>query len=178
MSFGKFSLNLLKKMFSKSSEYNVLAEGMYFLDKSSPSNFNFLEFPLLVWSCPNSSSRLFKSFEFRNGSRMSDKKLVILEFKYLQNKKWKKQAVKRTRRKKSYKTYWTIYLDNWEKLAIFLQKLSIFNIYYVFAPFVKLRECRFFYFFSLYDIRNEPIFLILEHSSLSGVNQKKSWKKH
>ena len=102
----------------------------------------------------------------------------ILEFKYLQNKKWKKQAVKRTRRKKSYKTYWTIYLDNWEKLAIFLQKLSIFNIYYVFAPFVKLRECRFFYFFSLYDIRNEPIFLILEHSSLSGVNQKKSWKKH
>ena len=124
------------------------------------------------------STRLFKLFRFGNGRRMSDKKLVILEFKYLQNKKWKKQAVKRTRRKKSYKTYWTIYLDNWEKLAIFLQKLSIFNIYYVFAPFVKLRECRFFYFFSLYDIRNEPVFLILEHSSLSGVNQKKSWKKH
>ena len=29
-----------------------------------------------------------QSFEFGNGSRMSDKKLVILEFKYLQNKKW------------------------------------------------------------------------------------------
>ena len=38
--------------------------------------------------------RLFKSFEFGNGSRMSNEKLVILEFKYLQNKKWQKQAVK------------------------------------------------------------------------------------
>ena len=33
-------------------------------------------------------TRLFKSFEFRNGSRISNEKLVILEFKYLQNKKW------------------------------------------------------------------------------------------
>ena len=31
---------------------------------------------------------LFKSFEFGNGSRMSEKNLVILEFKYVQNKKW------------------------------------------------------------------------------------------
>ena len=31
---------------------------------------------------------LFKSFEFQNGSRISGDKLVILEFKYLQNKKW------------------------------------------------------------------------------------------
>ena len=30
---------------------------------------------------------LFKSFEFGNGSRMSDKNHVILEFKYLKNKK-------------------------------------------------------------------------------------------
>ena len=36
----------------------------------------------------DTSSRLFKSFEFGNGSRMSDESLVILEFKYLQNKKW------------------------------------------------------------------------------------------
>ena len=33
-------------------------------------------------------ARLFKSFEFVNGSRMSDENLVILEFNYLQNKKW------------------------------------------------------------------------------------------
>ena len=33
-------------------------------------------------------SRLFKSFEFGNGSRISDENLVILEFKYLQYKKW------------------------------------------------------------------------------------------
>ena len=35
-------------MLDKFSEYNVLAEGMYFLDKGSPSNLNFLDFPLLV----------------------------------------------------------------------------------------------------------------------------------
>ena len=33
-------------------------------------------------------TQLFKSFEFGNGSRISDENLVILEFKYLQNKKW------------------------------------------------------------------------------------------
>ena len=37
----------------------------------------------MVWD-----TRLFKSFEFGNGSRMSDENLVMLEFKYLQNKKW------------------------------------------------------------------------------------------
>ena len=31
---------------------------------------------------------LFKSFEFGKGSRISDKSLVILEFIYLQIKKW------------------------------------------------------------------------------------------
>ena len=35
-----------------------------------------------------STTRFFKPFEFGNGSRISDKNLVILEFKYLQNKKW------------------------------------------------------------------------------------------
>ena len=40
------------------------------------------------------STQLFKSFEFENGSRMSDENLVIHVFKYLQNKKWQKQAVK------------------------------------------------------------------------------------
>ena len=42
-------------MLDKSSVYNVLAEEMYFLDKSSPSNFSFLDFPMLAWSCPNSA---------------------------------------------------------------------------------------------------------------------------
>ena len=35
-----------------------------------------------------SVTQLFKSFEFGNGSRMSDENFVLLEFKYLQNKKW------------------------------------------------------------------------------------------
>ena len=39
-SFGEFSHKKLKVMLDKSSVY-VLAEGMYFLDKSSPTNLNF-----------------------------------------------------------------------------------------------------------------------------------------
>ena len=53
----------------------------------------------------SNESRLFKPFKFGNGSRMSGKNLVILEFKYLQNKKCWKQAVKSARIKKSYRTY-------------------------------------------------------------------------
>ena len=49
------------------------------------------------------SSWFKKESGFRNGSRMFDEKLTILEFKYLLNKKWKKQAVKRTRTKNSYR---------------------------------------------------------------------------
>ena len=55
--------------------------------------------------CPFDHLRLFKSFEFGNGSRMSDEKLVIFEFKYLQNKKWQKQAIKGSRIRKSSKVY-------------------------------------------------------------------------
>ena len=40
-----------------------------------------------------------------NGRKISDKKLVILIFKYIQNKKWWKQAVKSTRIKKNYRAY-------------------------------------------------------------------------
>ena len=50
-------------------------------------------------------TRLFKLFEFGNGSTMSDENFVILEFKYLQNNKWQKQAVKSARIKKSYRTH-------------------------------------------------------------------------
>ena len=46
--FGEFSLKYFKVMLNKSSVYNVLAEGMYFLGKYSPLNFNFLDFPLLA----------------------------------------------------------------------------------------------------------------------------------
>ena len=54
MEFDEFSHRQLKVMLGKSSVH-VLAEGMHFLDKSNPSNFNFLDTPLLVSSCPNSS---------------------------------------------------------------------------------------------------------------------------
>ena len=48
--FDEFSQKEFKLMLDKSSVSNVLAEEMYFLDKSSPSNFKFFDFPLLVRS--------------------------------------------------------------------------------------------------------------------------------
>ena len=39
---------VVESKIDKSSVYNVSAEGMHFLDKSSPSSFNFLDFPLLA----------------------------------------------------------------------------------------------------------------------------------
>ena len=70
--------------------------------------------------------------------------------------------------------YWLFWFhsDNWLILTIFLQRLAIFNIYNIFTPFVKLCGCRFLYFFSLCDVRNKAVFLLLEHSSLRGVKQK------
>ena len=52
---------------------------------------------------PVISPLLFRSFEFENRSRMSDEKLVILKFEYLQNKKWWKQSVKNIRIKKDHR---------------------------------------------------------------------------
>ena len=48
MEFGEFSHKWFKVMLDKSLKYYVLAKEMYFLDKSSPSNFNFLDFSLLI----------------------------------------------------------------------------------------------------------------------------------
>ena len=56
--------------------------------------FSALSSPRNSWyslDLPQSDERLspwlFKSFEFGNGRRISDEKLTIFEFKYLQNKK-------------------------------------------------------------------------------------------
>ena len=50
--------------------------------------FYFNKIPHMFWLSYVFRPRLFKSFEFGNGSRISEENLVILEFKYLQNKKW------------------------------------------------------------------------------------------
>ena len=42
-------------MLDNSYAYNFLAEEIYVLEKSSPSSFNFLDFPLLARSCQNFS---------------------------------------------------------------------------------------------------------------------------
>ena len=52
-----------------------------------PWFFHFILFLICLSACLSRHVRLFKSFEFGNGSRLSDENLVILEFKYLQNKK-------------------------------------------------------------------------------------------
>ena len=44
-------------MLDKSFVYNILAEGMYFLDKSSPSNFSFLDFPLFFFLLPKNNKK-------------------------------------------------------------------------------------------------------------------------
>ena len=74
--------------------------------------------------------------------------------------------------------------DNWSKL-ITVQNLQFplknwcFSIVTTFsAPFVKLRGCRLLHFYSLCDVRNKVVFLILENSSLRWVKQKKHEKKH
>ena len=90
------------------------------------------------------------------------------------------QAAESTWIKQSYRTYWpfSFHSDNWKKFTISLQKLVIFNICHVFTPFVKHPGCRFLSFFTLCDIRNEAVFLILEHSSLRGLNRKKHKENH
>ena len=115
--------------------------------------------------------QLFKSFEFGNGSRMSDKNLVILEFKYLQNKIWQKQAVKTA----SYLQLVIEHNDYFHFTQITDKNLqfSFKNWQFsMFTAFMKLRGFRFLYFFSLCDIRNEAVFLLLKHSCLKGVKQK------
>ena len=60
----EFGEQVVESKVDKSSVYNVLTEGMYYLNKSSPSNFNFSDFPLLVWSCPNSSCDFWNQNQF------------------------------------------------------------------------------------------------------------------
>ena len=62
---------------------SVMVNGHYINFFGKNKYHNWL---LLARLLPN--TQLFKSFEFGNGSRISDENLVILEFKYLQNKKW------------------------------------------------------------------------------------------
>ena len=70
-----------------------------------------------------------------------------------------------------------IWLRQLLKTSNLPSKTKIFNIYH-FAPFVKLHGCRFLYFFSLCDVRNKVVFLILEYFSLRGVKQKKTQEKN
>ena len=59
------------------------------LDEKNPKFFmKNKTYPVMSW--------LLRSFKFGNGSRMSNEKLVILEFKYLQKKKKLKTSCKAT----------------------------------------------------------------------------------
>ena len=110
---------------------------------------------------------------------MPDENLVILEFKYLQNKKWWKQAVKSARINKNYRTYYFHFTQITDKNSIFLQKLAIFNICHVFTSIHEPLWMQIFVFL-------QPMWL-QERSSLSasrkfqpqgGSKQEKHIKKH
>ena len=47
-SHKEFDEQAVESKVDRSSVYNALIEGMCILDKIIPSNFNFLDFPLLV----------------------------------------------------------------------------------------------------------------------------------
>ena len=94
----------------------------------------------------------------------------------LQNEKWYKLAVKSTRTRKGYRTYWLFSFrsDNWQKLAISFQKLVIFNIYIpCFCSIHEALDADFCICFGLCDCRNEAPFLILENIPAPGGLNKK-----
>ena len=117
----------------------------------------------------SNAPQLFKSFEFGNGSRMSNKNLAILEFKYLQNKKWLKKAIKSARIKMSYRTFWlfSFHSSNWYKLGNFQHFCSCFCSTSE-APWMQI-----FVFLQPMQRQKKMVFLILEHCSCWGVKQKK-----
>ena len=103
----------------------IFENSVIFQDSDRPTDSYFRTISTLFCDTCLIKACLFKSFEFGNGSRMSDKNHVILEFKYLQNKKWQKQAVKSARIKTSYRTYyfhftqltdknWQFSFKNWQ----------------------------------------------------------------
>ena len=92
-------------------------------------------------------SLLFKSFEFGKGSRMSNEKPAILEFKETGHKKYYNKG-----------------------------ELTMFNIYHVFAPFVKLHGCRFLLFLQPMWCQEQSSLSDSRKFSLRGVKQKKNDK--
>ena len=95
----------------------------------------------------------------------------ILEFKYPQNKKWQKQAVKNARIKKSFS--FSLFSFHSIKTHNFPPKIGDFQHL---PRFHTIREapygCRFLYFFSLCHVSNKAVFLLLEHSSPRGLTEK------
>ena len=63
----------------------------------------------------------------------------------------------------------------WVKNVVLFQK-RIKSVMDQFINYFTNILCRFLYFFSLCDIRNEVVFLLLEHSSSRGVKLKKHVK--
>ena len=103
----------------------------------------------------------------------TNQNLLHLNLNISRTKKWQKQAAISTRIK-NYRTYWLLsfYPDKYAYMQIYLQKVAIFNIYNVFAPFVKLCGYRLLHFLSLCDVRNKVAFLIQYYSNIRALNGK------
>ena len=110
---------------------------------------------------------------------MSDEKLVILEFNYLQNKKWQKQAVKSTRIRKSYRTYWffLIYSDNW-KTCNFPSKIGNFQHLPRFRAICEATWIQIFVFLQPMWHQEQSDLCAPRIFQPQGVKQKKYEKKH
>ena len=88
----------------------------------------------------------------------------------ISRKKMVEASCKKARIKKSYRTYYFHFT------RITDQNLQFSFKNYTFAVFMRLCGCRFLYLFSLCDVRDEVVFLILEHTSLRGLNRNKNVK--
>ena len=91
-----------------------------------------------------STSRLYKSLESGNGTKISDEKWRLVKLKYLENKKWWKGAVKSTRIMNAQRLQWCIMFltDFWKKLRIYLWSSGILTFLWVLEPSWQHFGCR------------------------------------
>ena len=116
---------------------------------------------------------LFESFRFGNRSRMSDKNLVILEVKYLQNKKWQRQAVKSARIKKILRTYYFHFFEITDKNLQFSFKNWSFSIFTTFLLHSSSSMVAYFCNFSAYLASGTKwSFCFQSILALGGLNRK------
>ena len=115
-----------------------------------------------------------------NSCGMSDENLVLLEFKYLQNKKWQKQGVKKCQNKEKLQNILIVFilLRKLIKTCNLPSKLAVFNIY----RFCSICEALWMQIFCISSAasvtsRTKRSFCFQKIPATAGLNRKKQ-KKH